>query len=408
MKKLFAVALTSSLFLSLMAGARAAELGDAAAPLKIDEWVKGKPVTIADGKGKTIYVVEFWATWCPPCRTSIPHLTELQKKFKDKGVVFIGVTDEKSDKVKPFVEKQGDKMDYIVAIDKEGGTSEGYMQAYGINGIPHAFVVDKEGKVAWHGHPMADLEKTLEDMVAGKYNMASAKKRAQGQELLQKYYQLASKGDDEGADKVAKEIAALEKEVGGLNNGKNFDPAEVKKSLQFRKAIMAYQRAVMSGDSQEKVDKLAAEAKAVAPEGVDFDQIRGQLEMQSLSTQYRKAVTGKGDDAKAAELGKKLADIKTKNPMFLNELAWFILTDDSVQKRDLPLALKLAQSAYDVSEGQDAAITDTYARALFDNGKFDDAVKYQKKAVALAKDNKDMQEELEKSLKRYQEKAGKK
>ena len=78
--------------LTLALSAVSAELGDPAAPLQIAEWVKGKPVDLAADKGKKIFVVEFWATWCGPCRASIPHLTEMQKKFKDKNVVFIGVS----------------------------------------------------------------------------------------------------------------------------------------------------------------------------------------------------------------------------------------------------------------------------------------------------------------------------
>ena len=72
----------------------AADLGDEAKALKISDWVKGDAVDLAKGKGEKIYVVEFWATWCPPCLTTIPHLTELQKKFKDQGVVVIGVSGE--------------------------------------------------------------------------------------------------------------------------------------------------------------------------------------------------------------------------------------------------------------------------------------------------------------------------
>ena len=173
MKKFVSIIVIS---LACAVGLRAGELGDTAKPLDIKEWVKGSAVTLADGKGKTIYVVEFWATWCPPCRASIPHLTELQKKFKDKGVVFVGVTDEKSDVVKKFVEKMGDKMDYNVAIDG-GKTSEGYMEAFGVGGIPHAFVVDKEGKIAWQGHPMDGLDKALDEIVAGKYDIEAAKSK---------------------------------------------------------------------------------------------------------------------------------------------------------------------------------------------------------------------------------------
>ena len=95
---------------SLLASAGwAAQLGDPAAPLAIKEWIKGNPVNVKDGKN--IYVVEFWATWCPPCRRSIPHLTEIQKKFKDKGVVVVGISDEAPATVKPFVQKMAGEMD---------------------------------------------------------------------------------------------------------------------------------------------------------------------------------------------------------------------------------------------------------------------------------------------------------
>src|SRR5438132_6593800 len=103
-------------------------IGDPAPKLGVKEFVKGEPVSSLE-KGKT-YVVEFWATWCPPCLTSIPHLTELQKKHK--RVTFIGVSVYEHDQaeVKPFVEKMGDKMGYGVALDSvpEGGKgAEGKM-----------------------------------------------------------------------------------------------------------------------------------------------------------------------------------------------------------------------------------------------------------------------------------------
>ena len=75
MKKLF-LALASFAF---VAAGFAGELGQAASPLKITEWVKGKPVDLAATKDKQVVVVEFWATWCPPCIKSIPHLTDMAK-----------------------------------------------------------------------------------------------------------------------------------------------------------------------------------------------------------------------------------------------------------------------------------------------------------------------------------------
>ena len=56
-------------------------------------------------------LIHFWATWCPPCRTSIPHLTETQVKYKDRGVNIIGVTNEPLEAVEPFVNRMGKKME---------------------------------------------------------------------------------------------------------------------------------------------------------------------------------------------------------------------------------------------------------------------------------------------------------
>jgi thiol-disulfide isomerase/thioredoxin len=137
---------------------------DPAPALSVAKWVKGEPVKLEDGKGKNIYVVEFWATWCPPCRESIPHLTQLQKKYKDANVVVVGVTDEDEETVAPFLKKMGDKMDYHVALDKDGETYKAFEAIAPIPGIPTAFVINKDGKVVWHGHPMDKLEDVLEQL----------------------------------------------------------------------------------------------------------------------------------------------------------------------------------------------------------------------------------------------------
>lgn len=171
----------------------AARLGDPAAPLSIKEWIKGKATDVKDGKN--IYVVEFWATWCGPCRVSIPHLTEVQARFKDKGVVVVGISDETAEKVKPFVQGQGAKMDYIVAIDDERKTSRAYMEAFNQNGIPHAFIVSKEGRVVWHGHPMDGMDKALEAIVAGRYDLEAAVKRDALREQLEKYREVSRENE---------------------------------------------------------------------------------------------------------------------------------------------------------------------------------------------------------------------
>jgi thiol-disulfide isomerase/thioredoxin len=143
--------------------ATSAKRGDAAQALTGLEWVKGGPVELKAG---TVYVVEFWATWCPPCRVSIPHLTELQHKYKDRNVVIVGISTEKPSVVKPFVEQKGNEMDYVVAVDTTGTVSRAYMDAFGRNTIPSAFVVGADGKVAWVGHPMDNMDAVLEQLLA--------------------------------------------------------------------------------------------------------------------------------------------------------------------------------------------------------------------------------------------------
>lgn len=165
-----------------------AALGMKAPPLQVGQWVKGDAVDLAAGAGKKIFVVEFWATWCPPCRESIPHLTALQKKFKEKGVVIAGISDETIGDVKPFVQQMGAKMNYSVGVDRNQGTAMAYMAAFGVNTIPHAFLVDKTGAIVWTGNPLSqsqngtlELETLIERLLDGKgptFSKAAAPKPA--------------------------------------------------------------------------------------------------------------------------------------------------------------------------------------------------------------------------------------
>lgn len=100
-----------------------------------------------DLTGKPL-LVEFWATWCPPCRTSIPHLNQIYAKYKARGLQIVGITDENEATVKKF-QKQI-PMDYSVAINTPGSIYE----QFGVQAIPTAFLVDKSGKIVWTGHPM--------------------------------------------------------------------------------------------------------------------------------------------------------------------------------------------------------------------------------------------------------------
>jgi thiol-disulfide isomerase/thioredoxin len=151
-------------------------VGDEAPAISVSRWIKGDPVDHLDPK--KIYVVEFWATWCGPCRISIPHLTALQKKYREKGVTLIGVSvDQNRNAVVPYVKEMGDKMDYTVAIDdvpegQVGRTADSWMEAADQRDIPTAFIV-RDGKIAWIGHPMA-MDEALEKSSAKDFDIEVA------------------------------------------------------------------------------------------------------------------------------------------------------------------------------------------------------------------------------------------
>src|SRR6266852_5870064 len=101
----------------------------------------GRPITLADSHGKVI-LVNFWATWCGPCRAEIPDLVELQNKYKDRlQILGLVVDDDDQDVIKEFAEKFG--INYPVAI----ATNEIRMQYGGIAALPTSFVLDSEGRI---------------------------------------------------------------------------------------------------------------------------------------------------------------------------------------------------------------------------------------------------------------------
>jgi len=121
-----------------------------------------------------VLVLEFWATWCPPCRDSIPHLTQVQAQYQrqKKNVVIVGITNEAESTVRPFVTKMDKKMEYVVALDQTSETNA-LKNGLQVRGIPHAVIVDKTNTIVFSGHPMdQEFERELEK-AAG--NLAQAK-----------------------------------------------------------------------------------------------------------------------------------------------------------------------------------------------------------------------------------------
>jgi peroxiredoxin len=182
------------------------KIGDPAAPLAIKEWIKGQPVAIK--AGTNIYVVEFWATLSTASRANIPKLNELQKKYKDKGVVVVAISDDPPDKIEQFFVTTGAQMDCAVAADDQRKTARNYMVAYGQNGIPYSFVVGKDGKVLWHGYPAQGLDQALAEITAGRYNLDRAMKLDAVRAQADEYRKAARLGDPKAAELGRKILAA--------------------------------------------------------------------------------------------------------------------------------------------------------------------------------------------------------
>jgi thiol-disulfide isomerase/thioredoxin len=304
------------------------KVGDKAPALSVEKWLKGKPIEKFE-KGK-IYVVECWATWCGPCMASIPHLTALQAEYKDVTIIGVNIWEGKHGdgdllaKVEKFVKDKGGEMAYTVAFDGDAkAVTEAYMTASGSDGIPTAFVVDKDGKLAWFGHPM-DLDFILEEMVAGKFDPKV------GSLKLEKYKKLEDAVYNSLADAPKDALAAFTKLE-----------TEFPKQAAARPELK--EQVLLAAGEYEKAYKLMA------------------VRVEKL--------------------------IAAKNGAGLNEIGWTIVDPESkIAKRDLDLAMKAAAKAAEFTDNKDAAVLDTLALVHFLKGDVKKAVEVQTKAVELAPD----------------------
>lgn len=322
------------------------KVGDPAPKLHVSKWINGEGVEkFKEGK---VYVIDFWATWCGPCRAAMPHLADLQEKYKDKGVVVIGmnVWENNPDAVEPFVKRMGEDMNFLVAMDvaegRKGETAKAWMEAAGQNGIPCTFVVDKKGHVAWIGHPMAGLDRVVDQVVTDKFDAKKEAERLAKSEALQQKLQQAFQNQDwDTALKLFDEFAELQPEMFG------------------RIAMTKFGILMVQKNDPEGAYKYIKQA------------YEGKLK----------------DDAEV-----------------LGTIAWVILTEDQIKTKDKDLALKFAKRANELTEGKDASVLDTLARAHAEYGQLDKAIEVQTKAVAAAP-NDQAKAELTQTLEDYKKKA---
>jgi thiol-disulfide isomerase/thioredoxin len=314
-------------------------------------WIKGSPVT--EFQEGNVYVLDFWATWCGPCIAAMPHINKLAQDYRDQDVKVLGLAIWPRENMTPtreFVEEKGDEMDYLVAEDVDGRLAEKYMAATNSRGIPTVMIVDREGRLAWKGHPMS-MDEPFEQIVAGEYSLEDAKRtaelQAKSEEHLQAAQQAAAQGDWDAAVAEVEAITKLD-----------IPDAEMYKLVKFQ--------------------LLATEQQANRP---------------AEAMKYGRQLV-KGD----------LGD----NPQVMAQLAGYIAAAPIAEgHRDLELALDAAQKAVKHAEPDFYAAHAAHAAVLDAMGKSKEAVDAQMKAIEAARDagQPDAVKQLEAVLDQYKAKT---
>jgi thiol-disulfide isomerase/thioredoxin len=341
MKKLIATCVIVAAAFCQVVSAQELTLGSKAPKLELKKFIKGEEVKGFE-KGK-IYVVELWATWCGPCRTTIPHLTELQKKHKDLTIIGVAILEEDQDAVPDFVEEMGDKMDYRVALDlvpegeepTEGKIVTNWMKPAEQQGIPTAFIINGDSKIAWIGHP-SEMEEPLDQIIEGKWDLVAEAKKMVDAKAVQK-----------------------------------------KMQATFSRLQKLFKEFSEDGDPKELLAELDTATESIPDKTDIFKMIRFQV----------LALWKDGADD-AVKLGNEIAESSQgEDPQLLNNIAWFIVDPNRDTKADaklLKLALKVAVKADKLANSEDPSVADTLAKAYFDNGDLAKAVATQERVIELA------------------------
>ncbi len=305
----------------------ALEEGDPAPALSIERWVLGEPVNDVGQTSDHIYVVAFWATWSRPATENLLELSKVQNDLKNSNVVVIAISAESAKKVEGFVQTHPKRksLNIRIAVDDDQNTTIVYMKAAGRGPLPHVFVVNKEGIIAWQGHPLA-VRPVLEQIIEGTFKIRKKADQTTAEEIDPGLTASLAQAAEEGNWRQA--VTIIDQIV------KRYPELPVVQDYLAQKFMILYERLR---------DYTAAE---------DFAQYL-------LKNHQDKALA-------------------------LNGLAWALLARGSfenLENRWPEIAHQAAKKAVDASNGEIAAILDTYARSLYLMGYVETALDYQRKAV---------------------------
>lgn len=326
-------------------------IGSVAPALDIENWVSqtdgvSEPVTtFKDGQ---VYVVEFWATWCGPCIASMPHISQLQQEYLDRGVTVVSVSDESLDVVSEFLEREvrgkknaeGEPLtyaeltaNYCLTSDPDGSVNKDYMRAANQNGIPCAFIVGKDGRIDWIGHPMR-MDGPLEQVVTDSWDRAAFGEQFRAEQEFE---------------------IAMNQALRLLRQGK-------------------------PDEARAQVAKLAETAPT--PElKAQAEQRIIQLEFMVFQQQVAE------DQAAAVENLPKLIEMAGGSAGAVNSITWTVAQradrGEQVSPELLDAAVKQVEQVMD-KDNPDPSLTDTLAHLVYHQGDLDRAIKLEEEASAGA------------------------
>lgn len=323
------------------------EIGDKAPDLRVEEWIKGKPIDHF-GMG-TVHIIEFFGSWCRPCQKSIPHLNALQRAHGGEGLRVVAVAaaeEEGPEDLRELVKLRGDGMEYAVAYVNDEATFQRWMWAARVSGLPWAFIIDKNGRVAWWGQPFfAEFDDVVAKVLAGTYDIGkqAAAQRSQSEALLRAW---RVQGEASAAFAAKDWAAAL-----------------------------------------TKLDQLVA----MNDERFWFEAVR----------KFEVLLVHLKDTTRAYAFGRVLVDrIGKNNPHTLSSVARLIATGEGLARRDLDMALAAIRRAEELTQSSDSQVMSVYASVLRARGDRAGAIERQKKALALAPEK--QRGELETALRAYE------
>jgi thiol-disulfide isomerase/thioredoxin len=355
MKELKAL-LAAAIVLTAASAALAASLhvGDPAPPIKVGQWVKGQPVTEFDPD--QVYVIEFWATWCPACKQTIPDMTKLASTYKGKATVFSVCVRERvpASQVAAIVKGMGDKIGYAVAID----TPDNFMEdkwagAADQRPVPSAFIVGRGKKIAWIGLAW-DAQKPLDRILAGGVPFAAQPAR------------------EPTGDKLEADLAAEMRNL--LIEGK-FDES-IEALIKFD-----------AGNPKYRLERMPSDL--------------WQLTCSNLRVLFVK------EERASYGYARRLAEgLLSNDPEALAWLANSIVDDlgdfaprkpnaKYLKNPDYDLALSAAARAAELTKEQDASVLDIVSKAYEKKGDMDKAAAYAERALGVAQSSKQSQQTID-------------